>query len=481
MQSEIISVIIFLVIISNLISVGIVIFVEKREVGATWAWLFVILLVPIAGLFFYIFFGKQLKHKNIEQTVTDKRYLVRSDQQIKLLQKSDVYDNHLFKKYSKLLLMNLESADALITMNNDIGILKDGQEKFKALFKDISAAKKEINIQYYTIKPDSLGIKLRDELTKKAQEGIKVRVMFDAIGSRGMSTTFFKELILHGGEVEVFFPSFLKIFNFHVNHRNHRKLCIIDSKVAYIGGFNVGNDYLGLSKKFGYWRDTHCRIMGESVHAFQDLFLLDWYRATKKNPIKSLQNSFLIKEHKGDCTVQVISSGPNSETQHIKNMFIMLIMSAERTVYIQTPYFIPDTSFMDACKIISLAGVDIRIMIPKSNYNSIVYWANSGYAGELLKYGAKILLYEKGFLHAKTIVVDQEVASVGTTNIDVRSFGLNFEVNAIFYDQKVAEQLHNLFIEDSKESSELTIEKYNQRSVKDKFKEAMIRLFSPIL
>lgn len=266
-----------------------------------------------------------------------------------------------------------------------------------------------------------------------------------------------------------------------MNNRNHRKLCIIDGRVAYIGGFNVGNDYLGLSNKYGYWRDTHCRMMGGSVHDIQEWFILDWYQATKKHPRQSEQFSFSSEEHNGDCPVQIITSGPNSETQYIKNMFIMLITSAKRTVYIQTPYFIPDTSFMDACKITSLAGVDIQIMIPKRNYNSIVYWANSGYAGELLKYGAKILLYEKGFLHAKTIVVDQEVASVGTTNIDIRSFGLNFEINGIFYDKKVAQELHNVFIEDSKVSSELTIEKYKQRSTKEKIKEAVSRLFSPIL
>ncbi|MGP4107124.1 cardiolipin synthase [Virgibacillus sp. L01] len=482
MYSEIIYAIIFFVIIINVISAGFIIFVEKREVGSTWAWLIVIFLIPIAGLLLYIFFGKQLKYNNIKNSSKKKDFQNSTiNQQIELLQNSSFYDNQILKKYSKLLLMNLKSSNALLTMNNDIVILKDGQEKFKILFDDISAARKEINIQYYTIKPDALGIKLRDELTKKAEKGVKVRVLFDGIGSRGMSAAFFEELISNGGEVEVFFPTFLKLFNFRLNYRNHRKLCIIDGKVAYMGGFNIGNDYLGLGNKYGYWRDTHCRIVGGSVHDIQESFIIDWYQATKKQQNKSEQFTFSTEEFSGHCPVQVIPSGPNSETQYIKNMYIMLIMSAKQTVYIQTPYFIPDRSFMDACKITSLAGVDIRIMIPQKNYNSIVYWANSRYAGELLTYGAKILLYEKGFLHAKTIVIDQELASVGTTNIDIRSFELNFEVNGLFYDKKVSQKLHKLFIEDSEMSSELTIEKYKQRSNTVKFKEAVSRLFSPIL
>ncbi|MGJ9456894.1 cardiolipin synthase [Oceanobacillus sp. CF4.6] len=482
-DSEIINVIVLLVIISNLIFAAVVLFTEKREIGATWAWIMAIIFIPIVGLIFYLFLGRQLKHKNIYKTSTNKNNLHQStvNEQIKLLQNSELYNNHLFKKYSKLLLMNLKSSNALISMDNEIVILNNGQEKFNALFKDIRAARKEINIQYYTIKQDSLGVKLLDELTKKAQEGVKVRLLYDAIGSRGMSPAFFDELILYGGEVEVFFPSFLKLINFHVNHRNHRKISIIDGNVAYIGGFNVGNEYLGLDKKYGYWRDSHCRIIGGAVNGIQERFILDWYQAKKGQKSNSEKFLFLTEEHNGNSPIQIITSGPNSETEYLKNMYIMLIMSAKRTVYIQTPYFIPDKSFMDACKITSLAGVDIRIMIPKRDYNTFVYWANKAYTGELLTYGVRILLYEKGFLHAKTIVVDQEVASVGTTNIDIRSFNLNFEANAIVYDKKVAEQLHKVFIEDSQVSSELTMKRYIQRSVKDKCKESISRLFSPIL
>jgi cardiolipin synthase len=287
-------------------------------------------------------------------------------------------------------------------------------------------------------------------------------------------------MISYGGEVEVFFPSILKMVNFRINTRNHRKLCILDGKIAYIGGFNVGNEYLGLSKKFGYWRDTHLRVIGEAVTHIQGRFIIDWNYAAK-HPLSHEDYSFKAEKHEGNIPIQIIASGPNSETEHLKNMYIKLIMSAKKSVLIQTPYFVPDASFMDACKIALLSGVDVRIMFPNKRDHPFVKWASLVYAGELLNYGAKILLYDNGFLHAKTIVVDQEVASVGTANIDTRSFRLNFEVNAIMYDEQTAKQLTQFFLQDSLVSMELTLEKYRERSLLIKFKEAISRLLSPIL
>src|SRR5699024_8912735 len=191
-----------------------------------------------------------------------------------------------------------------------------------------------------------------------------------------------------------------------------------------IGGFNVGNEYLGKHKKFGYWRDTHLRITGGAVDQIQGRFILDWKEATKQKETHFDRFLFRTEPHSGNSPVQIIDSGPNSETEHIKNMYIKLIMSAKKSVFIQTPYFILDSSFMDECKVALLAGVDVRIKIPNKPDLPFVYWATLAYAGDLLSYGAKILIYENGFMHAKTIVVDGEVASVGTTNIDTRSFKL---------------------------------------------------------
>ncbi|KHL94104.1 phospholipase D [Paenibacillus sp. IHB B 3415] len=458
-------------------------FIERREAGYTWAWLMVLFFIPILGFVLYIFFGRNLKKKNFYNLFIEEQDFVQAetDRQLAALQDEVQGISPWLQKYTELITMNIRSSHGLLSSDNDIVIYSDGHQKFDALFEDIRSARTEINIQYYIIQPDALGKKLRDALTRKAEEGVKVRLLYDEVGSKRIAPGFFKELRAAGGEVEVFFPSLLRPLNFRINNRNHRKLCIIDGMTAYIGGFNVGDEYLGLDKKFGYWRDTHLRITGNAVNHIQGRFILDWHQAGKHKRGDYEEFSFYTVGHTGTSPVQIITSGPNSETEHLKNMYIKLILSARKSVYIQTPYFIPDTSFMDACKIALLSGVDLRIMIPNKPDHPFVYWATWAYAGDLLNYGAKILLYENGFLHAKTIVADGEVASVGTMNIDSRSFRLNFEVNAIVYDRQVAAQLEDLFLQDSRLSSELTPERYKERSLMIKLKEGISRLLSPIL
>lgn len=472
-----------LITVLNILFALIVIFVERRDVSSVWAWLLVLFFLPILGFIVYIFFGRQLKQKNFYKLSNEERHFLREavNEQIDQLDHSDLNEKPMLQKYADLIRMNLKSSNAFLSDDNDVTIFHDGKDKFDSLFADIRAAKKEINIQYYIIQRDSLAEKLRDELTKKAKEGVMVRVLYDEVGSRRMSRAFFKELLENGGEVEVFFPSFLKLINLRINNRNHRKLCIVDGKIAYIGGFNIGNEYLGLNKRFGNWRDTHLRIKGETVNHIQGRFILDWKQATNQEKIDYEAYSMNQSRYHANSMIQIISSGPNSRTEHLKNMYLKLIMSAKKSVYIQSPYFVPDGSFMDACKMALLSGIDVRIMIPSKPDHPFVYWANLAYAGELLSYGAKILQYNNGFLHAKTIVVDQEVASVGTTNIDMRSFRLNFEVNAIIYDKKIAQHLYDLFEEDSRESLDLTLEQYEKRSGWVRFKESISRLLSPIL
>ena len=480
--SNIFTLIVSIITISNILLVGVVVFIERRDIGSTWAWLLIIYFIPVLGFIIYLFFGRQLKQKNFYKLSAEERDYLKTivHKQLEDLNDRKLTDSDLVNKYTDLVKLNLKS-NSLMTMDNEIEIFHDGHEKFDSLINDIRAAQKEINIQYYIIKPDSLGKRLRNELTIKAKEGIKVRVLYDGFGSRKITPAFFKDLLSYGGAIGVFFPSFLKLVNFRINNRNHRKLCIIDGQIAYIGGFNVGDEYLGLKKKFGYWRDTHFRIKGGAVDQIQGRFILDWNQANKRQVTHSEEYAFQTQPHTGTSPVQIITSGPNSQTEYLKVMYIKLIMSAKKSVYIQTPYFIPDTSFMDACKIALLSGVDVQIMIPNKPDHPFVYWATWAYVGELLKYGAKVLLYEKGFLHAKSIVVDEEVASVGTTNIDSRSFKLNFEVNATVYDEHVAKQLINLFREDSQSCTNLTLERYKNRSYLIKFKEAISRLLSPVL
>lgn len=466
--------------IINIIFACIVVFIERRDIGSTWAWLMVLFFIPVLGFIVYVFFGRQLKQKNYFQLTTEELafFQDRADKQFQEIHKRD----GILQQYSKLVKMNLKSSNALVTTDNEVKIYHDGQAKFDALFADIRRAADEINIEYYIIKPDTLGKKLRDLLTEKAREGVKVRILYDEVGSRRMSRSFFRELIKHGGEVASFFPSWFRLINLRINNRNHRKLCIIDGEIGYVGGFNVGDEYLGLNESMGYWRDTHLRITGEAVALLQGRFIMDWSKATnyEREHIES-HFSFRPDQHPGNSAIQIISSGPNSQTEHLKLMYLKLMMQARKSIFIQTPYFIPDASFMDACKMALLSGVDVRIMIPNKPDHPFVYSATLAHVGELLPYGVKILQYEKGFMHAKSIVVDQEVASVGTMNIDPRSFRLNFEVNALVYDAEVAKVLHELFLQDSESCMQLTKELYRKRSNVAKFKQAIARLLSPIL
>lgn len=480
---NIVTLIVSIVTVINIaLSIGFLFF-EKRDAGYTWAWLMILFFIPIVGFLVYIFLGRNLKKKNFYGLSAEERGFVQAevDKQLITLQDKQSQEFPIPPKYDELVTLNLRSTNALLSNDNEIVIFDDGHAKFDALLQDIQEATREINIQYYIIQPDALGKRLRDVLTQKAREGVRVRLLYDEVGSKKISGSFFKELQLAGGEVEVFFPSFFKLINFRINNRNHRKLCIIDGTIAYIGGFNVGDEYLGLDQKFGYWRDTHFRIEGDSVNHIQGRFILDWHQARKEQKEDYHEFEYRSEKHYGNSMIQIVSSGPNSETEHLKNMYIKMILSAKKNVYIQTPYFIPDASFMDACKIALISGIDLQIMIPNKPDHPFVYWATWAHVGTLLDYGAKVLLYEKGFLHAKTIVVDEEVASVGTMNIDSRSFRLNFEINAIVYDQQIAKQLHDLFDQDSLVSSELTPERYNNRSWIIKFKEGISRLLSPIL
>ncbi len=470
-------------IIMNLLAVVTVIFLERRDIGATWAWVLILYFVPLIGFLIYLFFGRLLKKTNfyhVEQTEQQEQSR-RVTLQLTELDKFETQQRHpAIVRYDQLIRMNLVSNDALLSFKNEVVILSDGEQKFNRMMTDIVNAEHEINIQYYIIQKDSLGQALIAALTHKAKQGIKVRLLYDAVGSRDLKRSDFKELMKYNGEVFAFFPTTIGLINFRLNNRNHRKSCIVDGKIGYIGGFNVGTEYLGIDEKFGYWRDTHFRLEGEVVHDQLDRFILDWNQASDSYTAK---NAFYYGAHsiEQELPMQIVTSGPDSKTEHLKNLLIKMISSAKESIYIQSPYFIPDTSYMDACKMALLAGVEIRIMIPNKPDHPFVYWATTAAAGELIDYGAKIYTYEPGFLHAKTIVVDQEIASVGTTNIDARSFRLNFEMNSIVYDQHVAEELARLFEADCLVCEQLTAEKYAKRSRLIKFKESISRLLSPIL
>ena len=477
------AIILSIFLILNIVLAGFVVFLERRDAGATWAWLLVLFFVPVMGFALYLIFGQNLSRKKIFEWKDKNKIGIMeiTNNQIELLNRGEFpFHDNKTAQYRDLIYMLLVNDSAVLTQNNKVQIFTDGYDKFRTLLTDIMEAKDHIHLVYYIMRNDELGNELLNKLVKKAEEGVEIRVLYDAMGSRRLPRKFFDPLIAAGGNVSAFFPAIIPHLNLQVNYRNHRKLVIIDGDIGYIGGFNIGDEYLGLNKKFGYWRDTHLKILGQAVYAMQTRFILDWNQASSSK-ISYEYRLFPEIQATGETDIQIVSSGPDSEWEQIKFGFLKLINSAKNYIYIQTPYFIPDESVLDALKIAALSGVDVRLMIPNKPDHPFVYWATYSNIGELLKTGAKVYIYENGFIHAKTLIADGKVATVGTANIDVRSFRLNFEVNAFLYDQVLVKELVHIYEKDIEQSSELTMEEYQNRTFIIRIKESVSRLLSPIL
>ncbi|MCS7459545.1 cardiolipin synthase [Paenibacillus doosanensis] len=467
----------------NLLFAAAIIFLERRNVGVTWAWLMVLLLLPVAGFLLYIFLGQNLARQKvyrirprIEQTVREEM----REQAQSLQRNTFAYNDPAVRDHRRLIYMNLMNGFSPLTQNNEVTLYTDGVEKFEALIQEIAGARLHIHLLYYKIGSDETGGRLVAALTAKAKEGVQVKLLYDDIGSLGVKRSMFDELRAAGGEVFPFFPAKIPYLNFRLNYRNHRKIAVIDGRSGFIGGFNIGNEYLGLDRSIGYWRDTHLKLQGDAVHRLQIQFLLDWGIASNQD---SMVEKGMFPETQGNAktAVQIVASGPHSARQQIKNGFIKFIFEAQRRIYIQTPYFIPDDSLLNALKIAALSGIDVRIMIPRKSDHRFVQWASFAYLGELLRAGANCYLYDNGFLHAKTMVVDGQAASVGTANMDRRSLELNFEINAFLFDADVASRLEHIFERDILHCQLLTLEHYDNRPALKRAAESVARLLSPIL
>jgi cardiolipin synthase A/B len=470
----------------NLVLASAVIFLERKNIGTTWAWLMVLLFIPGLGFLLYLLFGQNLSKRKIYKVQEAQQNMVNAlvdTQKSDLLDRQIKFQDPLMVDYQEMIYMNLSYGYSFFNQDNDVQIFTDGHKKFDALINSIEAAQHHVHLMYYIVHDDGLGRRLVNALARKAQEGVQVRFLYDDVGSVGLSKELFKPLLAAGGEIAVFFPSYIPYLNIRVNNRNHRKLAIIDGKEGYIGGFNVGDEYLGLDKRYGYWRDTHLLIKGSSVHQMQAQFMMDWdIASTNKLTNVRISNDFYpLIEKQGTVGIQILASGPDNELEQIKNAYIKGIHLAKDSIYLQTPYFIPDESLLNAIKLAAMSGLDVKLMIPSVPDHKMVYWATYSYLGDLLEVGAKVYLYEKGFLHAKTMVVDGKLASVGTANIDIRSFKLNFEVNAFIYDSVTSHKLKQIFEEDMLYCRELTLSEYQNRSRIHYLKESLTRLLSPIL
>lgn len=364
------------VMIANFVLAFTVIFLERKNASSTWAWLMVLFFIPVLGFILYLIFGRRLSKQNIFTWDTKNKLGVKKEVQAQLQAIEEgsfhiKYDD--LEYYEDLYYLHLRNNDAVYSQDNQVNVYTDGNEKFTALIKDLENATDHIHLLYYIIRHDQLGTRIADVLIKKAREGVDVRFLYDDMGSRSLSRKYIARLKHAGVRVDAFFPPKIPKINMKINFRNHRKLAIIDGEIGYIGGFNIGDEYLGKDNKFGYWRDTHLRVVGDAVHSMQTRFILDWNQASRDHI--TYEDRFFSGVPSGDVGIQMVSSGPDSDWEQIKYGYIKMILSAKEYIYIQTPYFIPDESLMDALRIATLSGVRVKIMIPNKPDHPFVYWA----------------------------------------------------------------------------------------------------------
>lgn len=470
----------------NVIIAFYLIFIDKsKSPAATMAWIMVLFMVPAFGLFLYMILSQNIARQQIFRMTEDERMQVDS---LVGLQKEAVRnqilasDDPSIRRWGNMISMNLDYADAVLTDNESAELIYDGKEMFSRLCEDIRNAKYSVKLEYYIFKNDSVGKELIGLLTEKAREGVRVRLLVDALGSRSIGDMVLKEFREAGGEYAFFFKPRIRHLYFRINYRNHRKLAIIDNEIGYIGGFNIAREYLGLKKKFGYWRDTQMIIRGNALTTFNERFYQDWrYSSGEKISLVEQSIKHAYKPDRGRIPVQIVSSGPESNKEEIKRAMMKMITSAEKSIYIQTPYFVPDSPVLESIAMAARAGLDVRLMIPCIPDHPFVYRTTLYNAGKLIDEGARVYIYENGFLHAKTLTVDGEVCTAGSTNFDIRSFKLNFESNAFIYDTRITQEMNRQYEEDMKFCREYTAEDRAKISIYEKAAESISRLLTEIL
>lgn len=474
-------------ILSNLLWINIilaiaVIVMERRNPTTTWMWITILVLLPGFGFFIYLWLGRSFKkRKKFEDKFAKDRLQSRGLIGGKQIMHRDMDKQQIFpfNEYADMIEMHFRNGDAVLTTDNEFLPLFNGEEFFDMLFKEIENAKSSIYIQTYIMRSDKMGKKLCKILTNKAREGVDVKLLIDGMGSRRLHSSDIKNMREAGVEVEIFFPFFLSFVSPRINYRNHRKIYILDGKIGYLGGFNVGDEYYDGGKKWESWRDSVIKIKGSAVYMLKYRFILDFNFAAGNRHVKYEDE---LNEFHGSSACQIVTSGPDNEWPSIKDGFLKMISSAKESVYIETPYFIPDDSVLESLRVAILSGVNVKLLLPFKGDHPFVFWASLSFAGKILEAGGEVYFYKNGFQHSKVIIMDNKMVSMGTANMDVRSFQLNFEANAFIYDEEIAKKFSEKFLQDIRENSySLSYQEYLRRSNWVKIKENVSRLGSPIL
>ena len=448
---------------------------DNRQPAKTMAWMLVLTFIPMLGIILYFFFGQTTrKERKIWQYSMDqltKHSMLEFVEQKRL---------HLSNEYRELIKLFMNQNWVLPFKNNETEIYTSGYEFFPSLLMEIGKAEHHIHLDTFIIASDPLGQIVADALIDKARQGVEVRVIYDDVGSWKTKNRFFDRMRAEGIEVYAFMPVRFPVFTSKVNYRNHRKICVIDGEVGFIGGMNVAKRYVKGIKQLA-WRDTHVKITGAAVYGLQRAFLVDWFFVSRE----------LITDHvyypaskvaENNSLIQIVTSSPTSLWPEIEQGYVRVLTSAKRYVYMETPYFLPTDPILFAMRTAALSGVDVRLMIPYETDTKIVEWASRTYVLATVKAGVKVYLYKAGFNHSKLLVADDSIATIGSTNVDFRSFENDFEANAFFYDKKIALEVKDIFLKDQEECVSLeNVRNLTHRSFLQRLWESIIRLLSPLL
>ncbi len=473
------------VILSYVTSIFVIIGVmilENRSPLKSLSWILVLLLLPLLGIILYIFFGQNLRKKKIirRKGLKNHEYLRSvANEQTKDLSQFYGLSNTILKEKEGIIQLQLNNSNSVMTAGNKVTLLNNGGEKFEALFDELEKAKHFIHLQYYIIEKDEIGNRLKDLLIKKAKEGVVVRVIVDDVGSWELKRKDFVGLRNAGIEIYPFLTVRFPTFTSKLNYRNHRKIVIIDGLVGFVGGINVADRYIHGNPEYGIWRDAHLKVEGDAVNSLQTIFSIDWYFVSQEELAD--KKYYPAKEPIGNKLVQITPSGPDTDWPSIMMGFFKIITTAKDYVYIASPYFMPSESVLMALKTAAMGGVDVRIVIPEKSDAYITKLSSMSYIKEMMLTGVKFYFYQKGFIHSKVMVSDDMVASVGSANMDFRSFEQNFEVTAFVYDKEFAIEVKNSFMEDFEDSSLVNLTEWRKRPLNQKTKESLARLLSPLL
>ncbi len=461
------------------------ILLSNKESEASLAWIMLIVAIPVWGLLLYILIGLDVKKVKVipqrpEELFAEKlKHLL--DSQMTLLQESEVGDSESMTDVMKNIKLLLNANQAALTLDNKAGIFYSGTKLYNVLLEDLENAKQSIHMEYFIWKSDELGRKIKDILVRKSRDGVDVKLIFDGLGSFGRISHKYKRELKEAGIQYSYFNDLNRfVARMKINYSNHKKIVVIDGKTAYTGGMNVGMEYIDGGRRFDSWRDTHVRLTGNCVHIFQSIFLTDWFNCGHEMLIDD--DFFPIQAEKiSGVPVQVAVSGPDSKWNSIEMLIFNMITNANHEVFIQSPYFIPDLAVMKAMESAAMSGIEITLMMAGIPDKRIAWWTAFTYFEPLLKAGVKILHYDMGFLHSKVVIMDSIVSTVGTCNMDIRSFRLNYEVNAVFYDNKVSQDLKDQFLFDTRACREVTLEEIQSLNFPRRLRNSVCRLFSPLM